>query len=136
MSAEHVAADSPFRNWDGREPLQLYPHVQTHSIGGEQVLLCRVRYEPGAHVPRHSHEHTEQVMYVLEGELEMTVGSETRTLGSGDLVVVNRGVEHELRSDGGCAFFEALSPVPLDHVGDRDQDLVLGPDGGSLHVER
>jgi quercetin dioxygenase-like cupin family protein len=110
--------------------------VSTHAIGGEQVLLCRVRYAPGAVVPRHSHEHTEQVMFVLEGELEMTVGKETRTLREGDVVVVNRGVEHELHSERGCAFFEALSPVPLDHVGDRSQDLVLGPDGGRLHVER
>jgi quercetin dioxygenase-like cupin family protein len=127
---------SPFRNWEGREPLSLFPGVSAHSIGGEQVLLCRVQYEPGATVPRHSHEHTEQVMFVTEGELEMTVGSETRTLRAGDVVVVNRGIEHELHSDGGCAFFEALSPVPLDHVGDREQDLMLGVDGGRLHVER
>jgi quercetin dioxygenase-like cupin family protein len=124
-----------FANWDGREPLSLFPHVTLHAIGGDQVLLCRVRYEPGAVVPPHSHEHTEQVMYVLEGSLEMTVGSETRELGEGDVVVVNRGVEHSLRSDAGCAFFEALSPVPLDHVPDRELDLVLGADAGRLHVE-
>ena len=129
-------ATSPFADWEGREPLSLFPRVSLHSIGGEQVLLCRVRYEPGAEVPRHSHEHTEQVMYVFEGEVEMTVGSERRTLRAGDTVVVNRGVEHELRSEGGCAFFEALSPVPLDHVADQQQDLVLGPDQGRLHVAR
>jgi quercetin dioxygenase-like cupin family protein len=110
--------------------------VSLDAIGGEQVLLCRVRYEPGATVPRHTHEHTEQVMYILEGELEMTVGDETRLISAGDVVVVNRGVEHELHSEGGCAFIEALSPVPLDHVPDRERDLVLGPDGGRLHVER
>lgn len=127
---------SAFRNWEGRAPLSLFDGVSAHSIGGEQVLLCRVRYEPGATVPRHSHEHTEQVMFVLEGELEMTVGSETRSLRAGDVVVVNRGIEHELHSKRGCSFFEALSPVPLDHVGDTEHDLVLGPDGGRLHVER
>jgi quercetin dioxygenase-like cupin family protein len=127
---------SAFHNWEGREPLSLFPRVFLHSVGGEQVLLCRVRYEPGAEVPPHSHEHTEQVMYVLEGELEMTVDAETRTLHGGDVVVVNRGVEHSLRSEHGCAFVEALAPVPLDHVVDRDQDLVLGPDRGRLHVER
>ena len=37
---------------------------------------------------------------------------------------------------GGVTFFEALAPVPLDHVPDRERDLVLGPDGGSTHVER
>jgi quercetin dioxygenase-like cupin family protein len=114
----------------------MFEGVSLHAIGGEQLLLCRVRYEPGATVPRHSHADTEQVMLMLEGELEMTVGDETRTLRAGDTVVVNRGVEHELHSESGCAFIEALSPVPLDHVGDREADLVLGPDGGRLHVER
>jgi hypothetical protein len=33
-------------------------------------------------------------------------------------------------------FFEALAPVPLDHVPDRGRDLVLGPDRGATHVER
>ena len=127
---------SPFQNMDARKELSLFPRVTLASFGGEQVLLCRVRYQPGAEVPRHSHAHTEQLMYMLEGELEMTVGSETRRLGAGDVVVVNRGVEHSLRSESGCAFFEALSPVPLDHVADHEQDLVLGPDGGRLHVER
>jgi quercetin dioxygenase-like cupin family protein len=131
-----VISAQPFQRMAGRKPLSLFPRVTLESIGGEQVLLCRVRYEPGAEVPQHSHEHTEQLMYMLEGELEMTVGAETRTIGGGDVVVVNPGVAHSLRSASGCVFLEALSPVPLDHVADRDQDLVLGPDGGRLHVER
>lgn len=112
------------------------PGVGLQSIGGEQVLLCRVRYEPGATIRRHAHEHTEQVMVMLAGDLEMTIGDETRSLGPGDVVVVNRGREHELRSEGGCEFFEALAPVPLDHVPDRERDLVLDADGGRHHVPR
>jgi quercetin dioxygenase-like cupin family protein len=126
----------PFRTWEGREPFQIFPGVLVHAIGGEQVLLCHVTYAPGTTVARHSHEHTEQVMWIAEGHLTMTVGAEKQTLGPGDVVVVNRGIEHELHSEGGCTFFEALAPVPLDHVGDRELDLVLGPDGGSQHVER
>ena len=49
---------------------------------------------------------------------------------------MNRGVEHELYSAEGVTFIEALSPVPLDHVPDRERDLVLGDLGGSLHVEK
>jgi hypothetical protein len=33
-------------------------------------------------------------------------------------------------------FFEALAPVPLDHVPERARDLVLGPDGGATHVAK
>lgn len=127
---------SPFRSWTGRDPFRIFPGVSLHAVGGEQVLLCRVTYEPGTTVRRHAHEHTEQAMVIVDGEVEITIGDETKTLGAGDTCVMNRGVEHGLRSEGGVTFFEALAPVPLDHVGDREHDLVLGPDGGRLHVER
>jgi quercetin dioxygenase-like cupin family protein len=125
-----------FRSWNGREPFELHDGVSLHAIGGEQVLLCRVRYEPGKQVTRHAHDQTEQLMAIIEGSVTMTIGDETRELGPGDVVCVNRGVEHELHSEGGVTFFEALAPVPLDHVPDADRDLVLGPDGGATHVER
>ena len=127
---------SAFRSWDGVEPFQIFPTVRIHAIGGDQVLLCRVVYEPGTTVARHAHMDTEQVMVIVEGDVTMTIGDETRTLGPGDVAVVNRGVEHELHSEGGLVFFEALAPVPLDHVPDRDRDLVLGREGGAQHVAR
>jgi quercetin dioxygenase-like cupin family protein len=114
----------------------MFPGVALHSIGGEQVLLCRVVYEPGKSVARHVHEHAEQVMAIVDGEVDVTIGGEKRTMRPGDVCVMNRGVEHELYSAGGVTFFEALAPVTLDHVGDRERDLVLGPDGGAGHVER
>jgi quercetin dioxygenase-like cupin family protein len=129
-------SSGPFRSWKGREPFQIFPTVRLHAIGGDQVLLCRVTYEPGTTVRRHAHEHAEQVMAVVEGEVAMTVEDETRTLGAGDVVVVSRGREHELHSERGCTFFEALAPVLLDHVSDPAHDLVLGPDRGASHVPR
>jgi quercetin dioxygenase-like cupin family protein len=68
--------------------------------------------------------------------MTLTVAGETRTLRPGDTAVVNRGVEHAVGSETGCTFYEALAPVPLDHVPDRERDLVLGEQGGFLHVER
>jgi quercetin dioxygenase-like cupin family protein len=110
--------------------------VGLRAIGGEQVLLCHVTYDAGTTVARHAHETTEQVMWIVDGALTMTVGDETRELAAGDVVVVNRGVEHELHSPGGVTFVEALAPVPRDHVPDPERDLVLGAQGASLHVER
>jgi quercetin dioxygenase-like cupin family protein len=127
---------SPFGTWNGREAFEFVDGVSLHAVGGEQVLLCRVQYAPGKHVPWHAHEHSEQVMLIVDGEVAMTIGNETRTLRSGDVAVVNRGLRHTLHSDGGVTFMEALAPVPLDHVPDKELDLVLGPDGGALHVER
>jgi quercetin dioxygenase-like cupin family protein len=127
---------SPFRTWNEVDLFDFVPGVRLHAIGGEQVLLCRVRYDPGKTVRRHAHEHTEQVMVVVDGEVDVTIGDDRRRLGVGDVCVMNHGVEHELYSESGVTFFEALAPVPLDHVPDHERDLVLGPEGGSQHVER
>jgi quercetin dioxygenase-like cupin family protein len=126
---------SPFRTWNGVDATEFREGIRLHAIGGEQVLLCRVAYEPGKRVPLHKHDATEQVMVIVDGSLEMAIDGEWRTLGAGDVVVVNRGLEHELYSENGVTFMEALAPVPLDHVPDRGRDLVLGPDGGASHVE-
>lgn len=127
---------SPFGTWNGVPLHEFVDGVRLHAVGGDQVLLCRVTYEPGKKVPLHSHDHTEQVMLILEGSVDMAIEGEWKTLGPGDVVVVNRGLEHELHSKDGVTFMEALAPVPLDHVPDRERDLVLGPDGGATHVER
>jgi quercetin dioxygenase-like cupin family protein len=136
VSTPEAQRSRPFRTWNGRDAWEFVDGVRLHAIGGEQVLLCRVQYEPGKQVPWHRHDDTEQVMFILEGEVEMTIEDSTTTLRAGDVVVVNRGQHHKLFSPGGVTFMEALAPVPLDHVPDRSLDLVLGPDGGSQHVEK
>jgi quercetin dioxygenase-like cupin family protein len=124
-----------FSTWNDVPSYEFVDGVNIHAIGGDQVLMCRVVYQPGKTVPRHAHDHTEQLMAVVEGSVRMTIGDETRDLGPGDVVCVNRGIEHELYSEGGVTFFEALAPVPLDHVPDRARDLVLA-EGGATHVAR
>ena len=127
---------SPFKTWNGVEPHALFPGVGLRAVAGEQVLLGHVTYAPGTTVARHSHPQAEQAMWIVEGSLTMTVGDETAELGPGDVVVVNRGIEHELLSEEGVTFIEAMSPVPRDHVPDPERDLVLGALGDSLHVDR
>ena len=110
--------------------------MELRAIGGEQVVLCHVTYEPGTTVGRHSHETAEQVMWVVDGSVTMTIGDETKDLGAGDVVVINRGIEHELYSENSLTFIEALAPVLRDHVPDAERDLVLGAQGDSLHADR
>jgi quercetin dioxygenase-like cupin family protein len=129
-------AESPFGTFNGREPFAIVDGVGLRAIAGDQVFLGHVTYAPGTTVARHSHEHTEQVMLILDGSVTMTIGDESRELGEGDVCVVNRGVEHELHSADGVTFVEALGPVPLDHIPDRGRDLVLGDLRGSRHVEK
>ena len=129
-------ASSPFGTWNDQDPLELFPGVRLNAFGGDQMLLCRVTYEPGKEVPRHSHEATEQLMVILDGSVRITIEDETKTVVAGDVVCINRGLAHELYSEGGVTFIEGLAPVPLDLVPDRERDLVLGDLQGAGHVER
>ncbi|HEX4524444.1 MAG TPA: cupin domain-containing protein [Casimicrobiaceae bacterium] len=54
-----------------------------------------MRVPPGSNVPPpHSHSANEELVYVLEGTLRYTVGSETRDLEPGDSMATPCGVVH------------------------------------------
>jgi len=60
-----------------------------------QMGCFELRVPPGSNVPPpHSHSANEELVYVLEGTLRYTVGSETRDLRPGDAMATPRGVVH------------------------------------------
>jgi len=62
---------------------------------GYQMGCFEMRVPPGSNVPPpHSHPNNEELVYVLEGVLRYTVGSETRDLRPGDTMATPRGEVH------------------------------------------
>jgi quercetin dioxygenase-like cupin family protein len=62
---------------------------------GCELGCFELRVPPGSNVPPpHSHSANEELVYVLEGRLRYTVGSETRDLGPGETMATPRGVAH------------------------------------------
>jgi quercetin dioxygenase-like cupin family protein len=62
---------------------------------GCQMGCFEMRVPPGSNVPPpHSHPANEEIVYVLEGTLRYTVGSETRDLQPGDSMATPCGVVH------------------------------------------
>ena len=55
---------------------------------------------PGAEIPRHVHDEADQLLYVVEGELEVTVGEVTFVARGGDLVSKPHGVAHGFANRG------------------------------------
>lgn len=62
-------------------------------VHGEDCTLVFWTIEAGAELPTHDHPH-EQVATILEGEFELTVDGQTRTLGVNDIVPIPGGVPH------------------------------------------
>jgi quercetin dioxygenase-like cupin family protein len=62
---------------------------------GSEMGVFELRVPPACQVPPpHSHIANEELVYVLEGTLRYTVGSETRDLRPGDFMTTPRGTVH------------------------------------------
>ena len=66
------------------------------AINSEGLTIHTNEYEVGGlSGDGHAHSDQEQAFYILEGEMEVTVGEETRQIGPGDSVFLPRGVFHK-----------------------------------------
>lgn len=100
--------------WMGpREAHPLYElaeGVSFRPIFGRNLLLNYVTFGPGRGFPTHDHPE-EQFGLVLEGEMELTIGGETRLLLKGDLYVIPPDVPHSGRTlDSACLVLDIFSP--------------------------
>jgi mannose-6-phosphate isomerase-like protein (cupin superfamily) len=66
----------------------------------------------------HEHPHTEHFLYLIKGELELTVGSETRIIGSGHLITIPKGTPHAMKRLGAAEalFLDIASPPDVGDV--------------------
>ncbi|MFQ5665953.1 MAG: cupin domain-containing protein [Candidatus Binatia bacterium] len=86
--------------------------IRLRSVHLENLMMTFVEYPVGSAVPSHHHRY-EQITYVLEGRLEVTLKGEQRVLGPGEGVQIPANVEHSSRTiDGSAKALDAWTPVP------------------------
>ena len=68
----------------------------------EGLTVGRVIIKAGHCNPRHAHNNCEEVLYLLAGRLEHSIGDETVTLEAGESITLPAGVFHDARSIGGA----------------------------------
>lgn len=78
-----------------REYKELLAGVNARTFWGENMLLALVDLDANAIVPSHSHHH-EQCGIVLDGELQFTIGGETKTLMPGQMYIIPSDTEHSV----------------------------------------
>ena len=94
-----------------RATKELAPGARTRTFWGEKMTLSLVDIDAGCLVPTHSHPH-EQGGMVVEGELEMGIGGETRVLAPGDVYLIPGDVEHWAKARGTAVrVLDIFSPV-------------------------
>jgi quercetin dioxygenase-like cupin family protein len=98
--------------------LELGGSTVTEHLGGEHtggaIALLEFRIETGYPVPPpHVHEREDELTYVIEGALEVTIGDETRTVRAGESIFKPRGVPHAFAIAGErpARFLETITPA-------------------------
>jgi quercetin dioxygenase-like cupin family protein len=95
----------PYRIWDG---------AVARAIHGERQTVAIVDLEGNLDVPEHSHDN-EQLGFVLEGEITMTIGGDSRALHAGDTYVILSNIPHSARSGPeGAKVVDVFAPVRAD----------------------
>ncbi|TBR17214.1 cupin domain-containing protein [bacterium] len=114
--AGQVVFGSPAES-DWRPPSNLPPGAEYHLVREDPVshgIQALVRFPSGFSVPAHSHSCAETLV-IMKGRLEVSAGATTRTLSSGDYVVLPAGTAHALTVKGwGKAVFMAVTDGPYD----------------------
>ena len=80
----------------------------------EGLTVGRVVVKAGCGNPRHSHSACEEVLYLLRGRLEHTVGDASIILEAGDTLAVGPGIPHSATS-----------------IGDEDADMIVAYSSGA-----
>lgn len=77
--------------------------VRAGSPDGAELTIGLAVFDAGKSNVEHVHPNCDEVVYILAGEVEHTLGEQSTRLGAGDLIVVPRGAPHRLINTSGAA---------------------------------
>ncbi len=87
--------------------------AEARIVHGESMSVALWEFAADEQLPEHSHPH-EQLTYVVDGEIELIVGDETRLMTAGMSAVIPGGVVHSARTKTSCRIVDAFHPVRED----------------------
>jgi len=88
----------PFYDISEREAKEIVPGGRIRTFWGDKSLLAIVELDSHTEVPAHAHSN-EQGGILLEGEMEMGIGIDTRVLKPGDVYIIPGNVQHWARTE-------------------------------------
>src|SRR6516225_6540544 len=74
--------------------------LTTEATGGATSVIM-ARHKPGEGPPDHVHYKQEEILFIIEGLYEVTVGDETAQAGAGSIAFIPRNVVHRFKNVGG-----------------------------------
>ena len=93
---------------------QFFPGFSGKMVHGDSSSLAFWEVTKGSVVPEHKHIH-EQITYIVEGELEMTIGGEKYLFTPGTVHVIPSLVPHSALAITDCKIIDSFAPARDDY---------------------
>lgn len=88
--------------------------ITGHYVHGKDLTFGYVEIKKGADLPAHQHPH-EQITYIIEGQLDMTIGGKLYILTAGMYHVIPSNVPHSAIARTNCIAIDVFNPVREDY---------------------
>ena len=116
----------PFIDIQSIPAQEVCPGCRLRTPYGKNLMFSYLEMDEGAVVPLHDHPH-EQGGMLLEGTLELTIGTETRLVKPRSMFLIPSGTPHKAVAVGGPALvLDVFSPIREDYA------ELMGPSAGPL----
>ena len=108
--------------WSEIPEEQVNDKLSRKIISGKRVMLTQIFIKKGCVVPSHKHE-SEQITYVVEGLLELTLPDGKVRVGRGQVLVIPSNLEHSALALEDTLDVDIFSPIREDWLTGQDHYL-------------
>ncbi|HWX09264.1 MAG TPA: cupin domain-containing protein [Gaiellaceae bacterium] len=122
-------AEATHYRWDDLPREELNPEIGRRFITGDSMMIAHVYLKKGAIVPKHSH-HNEQLTYILEGVLRLTLGedeSQVVDVAAGEVLHIPAHLPHSAVALEDTLDVDVFSPPREDWLDGSDAYLRSTP---------
>ncbi len=106
----------PFIDINTIQAIEPVPGCRMRTPYGENLMLSYLEMDEGAVVPLHDHPH-EQGGMLIKGQVELTIGDETRICEAGSLFIIPPNTPHKaVAVNGPAVVLDVFSPVREDYA--------------------
>lgn len=93
---------------------ELLPGFVGKFVHTDTMTVAHWEIKAGSILPLHDHVH-EQVVNMIAGELEMTIGGEKLIMKAGQTFAISSGVPHEGKALTDCKVIDVFTPAREDY---------------------
>lgn len=103
-----------FRNISDIEAREIMPGFFGKFLHSHTMSVAYWEAKAGAEIPTHQHVH-EMIVNVIKGELELTIGDETKIISFGSPAFIPGNVPHKAKAITDCVIIDIFHPVREDY---------------------